>query len=342
MLVLARLVTDDISSLWSPTVSNAEPQRDRLPSDYRTNLNLRKKRIHKKAIESALDAAKGKLTAAAERLGIGHWTMAAALRHHHIHLPLSEFTSKQLGAKRINAIREALAYGVPKSKVQRQFGVSAWSILLIELDRPSLDHSNREAAAARKREKHRDVLLSFLRNSPDKPRSEFADRHPGSYSWLRIHDRAWFQSRLPVPRWGHRKGKQKVLKNHPLDLAASLSVRQMALQELAKHDRPMRLTRTRLLLAVGARSALSERGRDRNPLTIAEVERAIETKEQFLRRTIRWALNELARGGKTISMNQLCRTAGLESRHLIDNRIYIIEVATELNLQFDARCALAP
>lgn len=343
MLLLARLVTDDIRSLWSPVAPNPAPQKDCLPLGYRTNFNLKRKRIEKEAIESALDAAKGRLTVAAERLGVSFCTLAADLRHHHIHMPLSTVTSKRLGAKRIAAIRDAIRHGIPKSKVQRQYGVSAWSILLIELDRPELCDTHREASAVRQGEKHRDALLSFLRNRPGKSRNEFAKRHAGSYFWLRKHDRAWLQSHLPAPRWGHRKGKQKAVKDrHPLDQAASMAVGQIARRELARPDRPMRLTRTRLLSAVGALAALSGRGRDRYPSTIAEVGRVAETKEQFMRRTIRWALTELARRSKAISMNQLCRVAHLKPRQLIENRSCVVEYATDLDLSFDARSPLAP
>ena len=343
MLLLARLVTDDIRTLWRSEAPNHVPQRDLLPSSYRTNFHLNRKRIEKEAIESALDAAKGKLTVAAKRLGVSFSTLAADLRHHHIHLPLSTATSKRIGAKRISAIRDALENGVPKSEVQRQYHVPVWSILLIELDRPNLNDANREATAVRKREKHREALLSFLRSRPTESRNEFAKRHAGSYYWLRKHDRAWLQSHLPAPRWGHRKGKKKGFKDrHPRDQAAFLAVGQMARQELARPDRPMRLTRTRLLSAVGALAALSGRGRDRYPSTIAEAERLAESKEQFLHRTIRWALNELARGQKAISMNQLYRAAHLKPRQLIENQAYVVEVATELDLSFDASCPLAP
>ncbi len=343
MLLLARLVTDDISSLWSPVASSPAQQRVRLPSGYRTTFSLKRKRIEKEAIESALDAAKGRLKVAAERLGVSLCTLAADLRHHHIHLPLSTVTSKRLGAKRIAAIRDALAHGIPKSKVQRQYDVSAWSILLIELDRPELCDAHREASVMRQRGKHRDALLEFRRNNPGESRNEFAEGHAGSYFWLRKYDRAWLRSHLPAPRWGHRKGKQKALRDrHPLDQAASAAVRQMARQEFERPDRPKRLTRTRLLTAADALAALSDRGRDRYPSTLAEAERLAETKEQFMRRIIRWALNELARGPKVISMTQLCRLTNLKPRPLVENRAYLVKVATELDLSFDARCVLGP
>ncbi len=342
-LLLARLVTDDIRSLWNPEATKLEPQMDRLPLGYRRTFNLIRKRIEKEALESALDAANGKLTVAAERLGLSFCGLAADLRHHHIHLPLSGIASRRLGATRIAAIREALGHGVPKRRIKELHNVSEWSLLLIELDRPELSDAHREATAVRQGEKHRNALQSFLRDRPGASRYEFAKRHAGSYYWLRKHDRSWLQSHLPEPHWGHRKGKRKALKDrHRLDQAASVAVRQIERQELAGPDRPMRLTRSRLLSAVGASAALSGRGRDRYPSTVAEAERVAETKEQFMRRTIRWALNELGRRPKAISMNQLRRVAHLSPRQLIENRAYVIEFAAELDLSFDVRCSLAP
>jgi hypothetical protein len=61
-----------------------------------------------------------------------------------------------------------------------------------------------------------------------------------------------------------------------------------------------------------------------------------------MRRTIRWALTELARRSKAISMNQLCRVAHLKPRQLIENRSCVVEYATDLDLSFDARSPLAP
>lgn len=343
MLLLTRLVTDEISSLWSPVAPKTALKSDRQPPGYRTNIELKRKRIEKDALESALDAADGKLTVAARRRGVSFCTIAADLRHHRIRVPLSRTTSKRLGAKRIAAIREALKDGTPKSKIQRQYNVSTWSILLIELDRPELCDGHREASVNRQREKHRDALLSFLRNDSGKSRLEFAERHAGSYFWLRKYDRAWLQSHLPAPRWGHRKGKHQDVKcRHPLDKVAAEVVRQLARRELEKPDRPKRLTRTRLLTTVGALAALSDRGRDRYPATVVEAERLAETKEQFMHRIIGWGLNELARGQKVISMTQLSRLTNLRPLQLVENRAYIIEVATELDLPFDARSALAP
>lgn len=343
MLLLARLVTDDIRSLWSSMAPNPSQRNACLPPGYRTSFSLRRKRIEKEAIESALDAADGKLTVAAKRLGVSFCTMAADLRYHRIHLPLSKVTLKRLGAKRIAAILDALKHGTPKRKIQKQYDVSVWTILLIELDRPELCDAHREASVIRQREKHRDALISFLRDNPGRSRIEFAECHAGSYFWLRKYDRIWLQSHLPAPRWGHRKGKRKTQRDrHPFDQPASVAVKQIARMEFERPDRPKRLTRTRLLTAVSALPALSDRGKDRYPSTLAEAERLAETKEQCMRRIIIWALNELARRRKAISMTQLCRLTNLRPRQLVENGSYVVEIATELELPFDARCPLAP
>jgi hypothetical protein len=340
ILLLARLVTDDISSLWNPVAPNTEQQR---PLGYSRN-NSNRERIDREAIKAALDAAKGKLAVAAERLGVRLSTLAADLRHHHIRLPLSKVTSKRLGAKRIALVREALVQGVQKCKISRLYDVSEWSILLIELDRPELYDAHREATIIRQREKHRSALLSFLRDSPGESRRAFAKRYAVSYQWLSKYDRSWLHSHLPESRkGGYRRGKRKeALKDwQRLDQAALLAVRQAARQELAKLDRPARLTRSRLLSVVGTLAAISKR-KHRYPLAIAEAERVAETKKQFVRRAIRWALQKLADQNLAISLHRLKPLAGTSTEVLQEHRSYIIEVAAELEMTFDARSLLAP
>jgi hypothetical protein len=343
ILLLARLVTDDIRSLWSPVAPNPVPQRDCLPLDYRRRLNLKRKRIEKEAIESALNAAKGELKVAAELLGVSFFTLATDLRHHHIHLPLSTVTSKRIGAKRIAAVREALVQGVPINEIRRLYHITQFSILQIELDRPELYFAHREASVIRKREKHRGALLSFLRDSPGESRRVFAERNSASYLWLGKHDRPWLNSHLPESRQGQRgRGKRKALKDwQQIDQEAFLGVRQAARQELAKPDRPVRLTRSRLLFVAGASAAFSHQ-KHRYPSAIAEAKRLAETRSQFMKRAIRWALQKLARQKLAISQHRLEPLASASREELKENRSYILKVAAELDMTFDGRSLLAP
>ena len=323
---------------------NPAPHVDLVPSGHPRNSNLNRERIDREAIGFALDAANGDLNMAAERLGVCSDSLAADLRHHRIRLPLSSVASNRLGAKRIAAVREALVQGVPKVEIQRLCSVSEWSILLIELDRPELYDAHREAYIIRQREKHRDALLSFLRDNPGASREGFTKGYAGSSNWLRKYDRSWLHSHLPRSRRGRRgRGNRRALEDwQRLDQAAFLAVRQMARQELEKPDRPIRLTRIRLLSAVGVSAALSHRRIYCYPSAMAEAERVVETKQQFGRRAIRWALRKLAEQNLPISLHRLEQLVTMSREVLKEHRSYIIEVAVELDMTFDARSLLAP
>ena len=343
MLLLTRLVTADIATLQNPIASNSLQRMDRQPTGYGRRASSVRESIDKQAVVSALEVAKGKFTVAAQHLGVHSQALASDMRRHGLRLPLPPNTAKRLGATRIAAVRDALKQGIPKNDIAQQYAISAWALLLIELDQPELGAAHREATVARQRDKHRNALLSFLHGNPKGTRYAFTLQHTGAYDWLREYDRAWLDEHLPDPAPGARKETRKARKDwHQLDLVAAAVVRRTAHEELAQSDRPTRLTRTRLLSAAGALSAMSRDTQHRHPSATAEAAHLAETREQFLRRTIRWALNQYAKQHVAISINQLRRVARLPPGQLIEQRDYVIELAAELGLLFDARCVLAP
>jgi len=338
MLLLAGLVTDQVSSLWKSVAANPAPNPERPALGYLRNPKLDRERIDKEAIQVALKAAKGKLKVAANLLGITSTMLVTELRHHRIHVPLSAYTSKRLGEKRITAVREALLQGISISETRRLYDLTLFSVLLIELDRPELCDAQREANIARRREKHREALRSFLRERPGESRRAFFERHGGAYGWLRKYDRSWLNSHLPESRQGWRgRRKTRILKDWPSrDEAASNAVLQTARKEFAKPDQPKRLSLSRLLRCVGGSRALTCH-QHHLPLAIAEAKRLSETKGQFRRRAIRWALQNLAEQNLTISLHRLSHLAGTSTEALKKHGPYIIEVAEELGANFHAR-----
>lgn len=264
------------------------------------------------------------------------------VRNRGIHLPLAPTSVKQLGTKRIAAIRKALVQGIPKIEIRKQYDVSDWAIVRIELDQPGLGDAHRIATVSLQKKKHRAALLSFFRNSPGESRRTFAIHHPGTYDWLQRYDRDWVGTHLPKPAYSGPKNPRRVLKNwHELDEAAASVVRNAARKELAKFGRPFRLTRMRLLSAAGATAAMSPSERHRYPTAAAEAERLAETKDQFVRRTIRWTLEELARRHWVLSATRVWRVSSLRYSRVLEYRDYIVEVAAELGLPFHAQCTLA-
>lgn len=344
MLLLARLVTDEISSLWRSVPVNPRQKTERRALGYLRGPKLNRERIDRRAIQLALDATKGNLAAAASLLGIRSAKLLTDLRHHRIRVPLSASASERLGTTRIIAVRQALLKGLPMTEIQRLYKVTDFYIRLIEIDRPELCDAHREASIIRQREEHRDSLRSFLRNSPAEPRSAFVKRHSGAYAWLWRFDRTWLKSHLPKSRQGwHGRRKAMLFRDwSSRDQAAATALGQAAHGEFAKTDRPKWLTVNRLLRSIGKPNPLKHNQQSHYPLAMAEAKRLAETKEQFQRRAIRWALQKLAEQNLPISVHRLSPLAGTSREALKEHRRFIIETAAELGLTFAAGSLLAP
>jgi 3-methyladenine DNA glycosylase AlkD len=70
--------------------------------------------------------------------------------------------------------------------------------------------------------------------------------------------------------------------------------------------------------------------------------RLSETKEEYIRRKICWALRKCAEQHSVISIKRLRKLVSLPNAQLREFRDHIIEVATKLELTFDAHCPFAP
>lgn len=341
-LLLTRLVADDISVLWGTAIA-PQARAPRIPIGYGRRGSSARQRLGKHAIQFAVKAAGGKITVAAQLLGVSSYGLAADMLHHGMHLPLSIGTARRLGEQRINAVCNALRDGMPKKEIERHLDISAWSIVLIQLNDTELRDVHRMARVARQRQTHRNILLAYRQQYPAKSRNMFTKEHAGSFDWLREYDRKWMESHLPAPARGGRERVQRSRKNWTqIDQAAAAVVRKTASDEIARTGRPTRLTRTRLLREAGALAAMGKNSETRYPTAFAEAELLAESKEEFLRRTIRWALQEYANRHIPISINQLRRVARLAAGVLLEQRSYVIEVAEELGLAFDARSSLSP
>ncbi|WP_153117663.1 TnsD family Tn7-like transposition protein [Rhodocyclus tenuis] len=343
MLLLTRLITHDIATLSKPIAAEPKQRINRQPSGYGQLRSNERTRLDARAMLSAIDSAEGKITVAAQRLGVHSYTLASVMRRQGIRLPLPPATARRLGVERLAAVRSALRQGLPKYEIAQQFDVSEWSILLIELDQPELRNAHRDATIARQREKHREALHTFLRSNPRETRDDFAKNHAGAYDWLREYDRDWLEAKLPAPVRNAHRNTRIARKNWlKMDQDAVASIRRTVHEEMCKPDRPTRLTQTRLLSAAGALSVMNRNAQHRYPSAKAEAEHSAETEEQFRNRAIRWALDKYAEQRIPISINKLRRVARLPARQLIEQRDYVVEVAAELGLTFDARCSLAP
>lgn len=341
-LLLSRLVVEEAGHLTNE-VPAVTPNSPHIPQGYSQQRAFRQTKLTAEAICSAINSAEGRLCSAAAKLGMSSYALAADMQHYRIRHPLQRSVIKRLGAKTIDRARKALAQGTPKKQVMERLRIPEWSMTLIELDMPELLDAHREAYISQQRTKHRNALLKFRQRTPSASRSQFLDKYAGAYDWLRTFDHQWLTKNLPPIKVSGAVRHSNPRKDWArIDQAAVTKIRQTAMDELAKTERPSHLTRSRLLASANALVAMDKQKADRYPKALLEAARSAETKDAFLRRVIRWALKEYKELHIPISMNKLRRVARLPHQYLIEQRDFVIEVAKELNLPFNARTALSP
>mgnify|MGYP001053225238 CR=1 FL=1 len=336
-LLLTGLIADGVEALVgapSDTAALKAPE----PRGYGQQRQLDRALLPPGVIEVAIEASKGKIAAAAIRLGVSPARLAVDMQRQGIRLPLPAATAKRLGSDLIAAVQGALRAGIPKVEIQRSLGVSEWSIQLIELDSPSLRDTHREATIEQQRDSHRRAVLLHRQLHPSASRSDLLNNCVAALDWLRRFDSEWLGENLPRPK-RVPSGARRTRKDwHQLDRGYVAAIQSAERAELAKKNRPTRLTATRLLSVAG----VPNKKISLVPLAVAEAARCSESKDAFLRRKIVWALHEYVARHVPISMNQLRRVAGLPPRSLKDHADFIVETATALGLTFDARCSLSP
>lgn len=244
-LLMAGLVTDSLEGLGAFQCSE-ETSASAAPRGYGQR-PLSRGFLSPEAIAAALGDSKGKIAAAAQRLGVSPAQLAVDMQRQGLRLPLPSATAKRLGSDLIANVRHALQAGTPKIEIQRSLKVSEWSIQLIELDAPELRDAHRQATIQGQRDKHRHVILQYCNQHPAAGRSELAKHCAAAMDWLRTFDFDWLKKNLPEQKYGV-KGKRTPRRDwHQFDLSRVEIIRRTVQDELRKLSRPERLTASRLL-----------------------------------------------------------------------------------------------
>lgn len=336
-LLLTGLISDQTRGYAEP-LSVEKENVAKVPAGYSTPKELQRDMLGKEKIELALRASDGRISKAAALLEVSPSRLAVDMQRQNMQLPLSTTTVKRIGIDLIGAVRTALRNGTPKIKIQQSLKISEWSIQLIELDCPTLRDEHRESTIKRQREEHRRTVLQHRKIHPSAGRFEIMTDCSAAFDWLRNFDAEWLEANLPNPKYAGSNG-HKPRKDWPqIDQACVNAIQAAARHELKKDGRPARITTSRLLREAGAlqkQAALL-------PLAHAEAKLHAESEDAYLRRRIKWALCAYSSRHTPISMNQLRRVAALRPQHLLRYQEYIAELAGELGLSIDARCAFSP
>nr|WP_295130175.1 TnsD family Tn7-like transposition protein [uncultured Roseateles sp.] len=311
----------------------------RVPRGYGSKQALGTSGTIREQMEMALAKHSGKITVAAAALGVAPATLVSQLLQSGATVPLSPSVRQRLGESRLCAVEEALASGTPKREIQQVHRVSEWTLSLIELAKPDLRQEHRAATVERQRENHRQLVQDYLQAHPCATRVEIRRDCSGAIDWLEKFDRQWLASHWPTRRVAATKTRKAIIDWGTRDQLLADDVAQLALTWKAESDRPMRVTRTRLLSEVGALVAL-DAGRGRLPKTLRAAEAHAESVEDYQRRRLRWALLEHQRLGTPVSTNLTRRISAFPPRVLMQHGAYIVQLAKELNVPIDARCSI--
>lgn len=150
-----------------------------------------------------------------------------------------------------------------------------------------------------------------LKNNPGASRSELQRQDETNYAWLRRNDRDWWEARLPArrPTMGGRSPRDWVA----LD-AVLLARAQAVVAALFATPEPVRVTRTAVMRAIGARR-LAWNAIANMPRLEAYIRSMAETRRQYVRRRLEWAADQLAAEGETLlTADQVLRRATLSVR----------------------------
>jgi hypothetical protein len=279
-------------------------------------------------LRRALEEFGYRICTAARAFGISSWTLASEAKRQSIRIPLSVRATERVG-KRMTEIREALQHGEDKKDIAAKYSINEWTLLLVELDDPTLARTWTSQRASKVKEFHRSCILKTLFKNPLISRREIAKEYAGTYDFMLANDREWFSAQFPIRKAAKRGNCRSARVCPDRDIVAAAAIRSLAESIKTSSQKPIRLTKFGLLRSLQLASKYT-RSADRFPMTVAVLDEVVESKEQFLRRKILWAITELKQRERPISTNVLRRVAGVSGRTLIDRQEYVKQKAREV------------
>jgi transposase len=159
-----------------------------------------------------------------------------------------------------------------------------------------------------KREKFRKKWLQLHAQHADISSNQIRRNNDGLYTWLKKYDSEWLEQ-------NYRRIQTVV---NTVDWAkrdAELLPKVKEVIKEMKEGKPERITWTTIGSRLGISGWLSKK-KEKLPLTKAYIESVVESMEEFHIRKIKWAIEELERQGKQITLWNLAETAGVKPKYM--------------------------
>jgi hypothetical protein len=289
-------------------------------------------------LSGVLAATGYRLRAAAEQLHASVGQVAHQARLQKIRVPLTPQSSSALGPARLSEICTDLKTGIPQAQVVRKHGLNQRLLLMIQLDSPGLYEAHRNAAVMRVRDMNRQNIMELLARNSNSSRDTICMALPGSYRYAMRVDREWFHALVP---------RQRNPNPHPrlrsdwqnVDRMVASQV-QKTIDQLQLLPKPEQITRSAILRCAGVQAKVS-RASKLFPSTEIILHQNVESRPEFLKRKIRWAIKEMAQGSVPISVTMLQRLVRIEKKELRTYKQVVVDAARDVGAEIHGRSLFA-
>lgn len=157
---------------------------------------------------------------------------------------------------------------------------------------------------------YRHKWLHNLKNNKGASRTALQRGLIHVHYWLSKHDYKWLQTHMPLPRWNNGTSCVPDWKYRDLQLAEE--IRSTASQLMNAVGRPVRITKSVIFRdRKRYKWLLRAKTLAKLPLTMKALSEVVETRIQFSRRRILWAVSCFAREGVAPSFTGLAERAGV-------------------------------
>lgn len=272
-----------------------------------------------------------KLTRVAGLLGIPVHALIVAIRQQSICIPLSKDTKKRVGENKLLKIIETLSAGHPKKEICRRYQIGQWTLILIELSNPALNFRHRQAAKLKIREKNRDRLRSFISKHTNVSRSIIFKCLPGLYDYMLTSDKEWFYEQLPKLKPSGRR-ERKTTDWISYDNKKAEELIEVFTNLFAGDKKPIFASKNCGLKRINILSKYYSNPA-RFPMVNDVLNDMVESRFEFQKRRIRWAMEQIKNNDSKLSMDNLRRTASFPAKTIWERRQFVLDVAHQINLE---------
>lgn len=223
-------------------------------------------------------------------------------------------TSQKMGCDFYTVNRHALALGI----------LSRDEVYLLEkapLEKAPAMRSVTTLSEQELRGRYRNQWLNLIKQHPDAGRSQLIQMPliANCYKWLRKYDTAWYEENSPPTRRIYFDWIKK-------DMEA-LEILRKALKELLEiSGRPRWITRSALIRRSGLHQISNRKTLARMPSTDAFLKENLESREEWQKRKIIWAVKVLQAEQNSFSPQKVLATASISAKSLKVHNSFIEEL----------------